>query len=204
MHIPFANRTADILIPAVAGLPKVMIKSVIDEFQCQFPKGFQELFKAFVLLSPRLVCVTCKSSCTFEEFKNSGVSFKESLIQIRPCRSAKWVNLTRLSYGIQQEAIVEALQPYGHVFQVKMDQYQGVYVSVQNILMEISKPIPSSIRVAEHWCNVFYQGQIPTCFAMSSIWQIVLVLKFLLLVLRRRMHLLLLLRLRLNWLERLQ
>ena len=109
--------------------------------------------------------MTCKSARAFEEFKNSGVSFRGSLIQIRPCRSAKWVNLTRLSYGIQQEAIVEALRPYGRVLQVKMDQYRGVYVGVRNILMEISQPIPSSIRVAEHWCNVFYPGQVPTCFA---------------------------------------
>lgn len=123
MRIPFANRTADVLIPAVAGQPKVTVKSVIDEFQRQFPEGFQELFEAFVLLSPRLVRVTCKSSRAFEEFKNSGVSFRGSLIQFKPCRSAKWVNLTRLSYGIQQEAIVEALQPYGRALQVKMDQY---------------------------------------------------------------------------------
>ena len=52
MRIPFANRTADVLIPAVAGQPKVTVKSVIDEFQQQFPEGFRELFEAFVLLFP--------------------------------------------------------------------------------------------------------------------------------------------------------
>lgn len=94
MRIPFANRTADVLIPAVAGQPKVTVKSVIDEFQRQFPEGFQELFEAFVLLSPRLVRVTCKSSRAFEEFKNSGVSFRGSLIQIKPCRSEKETRLS--------------------------------------------------------------------------------------------------------------
>ena len=166
MHIPFANWTADVVIPAVAGQPKETVKSVIDEFQHQFPEGFRELFEAFVLPSPRLVRVTCKSARAFEEFKNSGVSFRGSLIQIRPCRSAKWVNLTRLSYGIQQEAIVEALQPYGRVLQVKMDQYRGVYVGVRNILMEISKPIPSSITLVQ----CILSGPDSHLFCMSSIW----------------------------------
>ena len=166
MHIPFANWMADVVIPAVAGQPKETVKSVIDEFQHQFPEGFRELFEAFVLPSPRLVRVTCKSARAFEEFKNSGVSFRGSLIQIRPCRSAKWVNLTRLSYGIQQEAIVEAFQPYGRVLQVKMDQYRGVYVGVRNILMEISKPIPSSITLVQ----CILSGPDSHLFCMSSIW----------------------------------
>ena len=51
MHIPFANWTADVVIPAVAGQPKETVKSVIDEFQHQFPEGFRELFEAFVLPS---------------------------------------------------------------------------------------------------------------------------------------------------------
>jgi hypothetical protein len=73
--------------------------------------------------------------------------------------------LTRLSYGVPNEAIVEALRPYGKVLHIKMDSYQGVYVGVRNVLMEITVPIPSSIKVADHYCNIFYPGQIATCFA---------------------------------------
>ena len=58
-----------------------------------------------------------------------------------------------------------ALSPYGKILNVKMDSYQGVYVGVQNVLMEIATPIPSNIRIADHWCNVFYPGQVPTCFS---------------------------------------
>ena len=45
-----------------------------------------------------------------------------------------------------------------------MDTYKGVYVGVRNVLMEVTTPIPSSLKIAEHWVNVFYPGQTPTCF----------------------------------------
>ena len=45
-----------------------------------------------------------------------------------------------------------------------MDSYHGVYIGIRNILMEITKPIPSRLQVAGHWCNIFYPGQVPTCF----------------------------------------
>ena len=100
-----------------------------------------------------------------EEFCNLGLSFRGTPVVVRPCRKAKWVNVTRLSYGIPDDVIVDALRPYGQVINVKMDSYKGVYVGVRNVLMEITTPIPSSIRIADHWCNVFYPGQVPTCFS---------------------------------------
>ncbi|CAB4008094.1 Hypothetical predicted protein [Paramuricea clavata] len=45
-----------------------------------------------------------------------------------PVRTAKWVNITRLSYGIPIEAIADALKPYSKVIQIKMDSFHGVYV----------------------------------------------------------------------------
>ena len=51
------------------------------------------------------------------------------------------------------------------VLNVKMDTYKGVYVGVRNVLMEVTTPIPSSLKIAEHWVNVFYPGQTSTCFA---------------------------------------
>ena len=55
--------------------------------------------------------------------------------------------------------------PLGNIHTVKMDVYQGVYVGVPNVLMDISTPIPSSLNIADHWCNIFYPRQVATCFA---------------------------------------
>ena len=101
----------------------------------------------------------CRTRHNLEEVQNLGLTFRSARVTFHPCRTAKWVNVTRLSYGVPNEALQAALSPFGKILNVKMASYQGVYV-----LMEISTPIPSSVKIAEHWCNVFYPGQIPTCF----------------------------------------
>ena len=89
-------------------------------------------------------------------------------VTIRPCKTAKWVTLSRLSYGIPEDIICNALACYGRVIQVKMHSYRGVYIGTRMILMDISNPIPSRIRIAGHWCHIFYSGQIQTCFACDK------------------------------------
>ena len=165
MRIPFANRTADVDLPFTVGQPKITVKSIIDDFRSQLPSNFEGLFEAFVLLSPKKVRVTCRNNRALEDVCNLGLTYRNSLVTFRPCCSAKWVNITRLSYGIPNEAITAALTPYSKVLSIKMDAYKGVYIGVRNVLIEITTPIPSSICIAEHWCNAFYPGQTPICFA---------------------------------------
>ena len=51
-----------------------------------------------------------------------------------------------------------------------MYMYQGVYDGVRHVLMEIATPIPSTLRVAQHWCYVFYigHGTSEACFALAT------------------------------------
>ena len=103
---------------------------------------------------------TCLSTRALEDVCNLVLEFWNSPVPIKPCRLAKWVNVTRLSYGVPNDAIIEALRPFGKIHTIKMDVYQGIYVGVRNVLMDISAPIPSSLRIADHWCNIFYPGQL--------------------------------------------
>ena len=164
MRIPYANRTADVDLLAKPGQPKVTVKAVIDDFRAQLPSNFTDLFEAFVLLLPRQVRVTCRTPFELEEVGLLGLTFWQSPVTIRPCWAAKWVNVTQLSYGVPNEAPETVSKPYGKVLQVKMAMYKGVYDGICHVLMEVATPIPSTLRVAEHWCNVFYIGQTPTCF----------------------------------------
>ncbi|CAB4003789.1 zinc finger CCHC domain-containing 3-like [Paramuricea clavata] len=100
-----------------------------------------------------------------EEVCHLGLTFRDVCLTFNPVRTAKWVNITRLSYGIPNEAIADALNPYGKVIQIKMDSFHGVYVGVRQVLMELSKPIPSRFTIAAHSCNCFYVGQVQTCFS---------------------------------------
>jgi len=165
MKIPFANRTVDVDLPAVDGQNKITVKGIIDDFSRQLPSNFSALLEAFVLLSPRRVRVTCRTQTAMEEFCHLGLTFQSQAISVRPCKTAKWVSLSWLSYGIPEETIREVLAPFGRVIQVKMDSYRGVYVGTRNMLMDISKPIPSRVLIAGHWCHIYYNGQTPTCFA---------------------------------------
>ena len=155
----------DVELPFTVAQPKITVKSIIDDFRSQLPSNFEGLFEAFVFLSPKKVRVTCRNNRALEDVCNLGLTYRNSLVTFRPCRPAKWVNITRLSYGVPNEAITDSLTPYSKVLSIKMDAYKGVYIGVRNVLIEITTPIPSSIRIAEHWCNAFYPGQTPTCFA---------------------------------------
>jgi hypothetical protein len=165
MRIPFANRTADVDLPVIEGQPKVNVKAIVDSFRDQVPSNFEALFEAFVLLSPRKVRVTCRSTKTLEEVCHLGLTFRNSPVKFNPCRSAKWVQVTKLSYGVPNEALITALKPYGRIIDVKMDAYKGVHIGIRQVLIDISAPIPSLLRVADHWCHTYYPGQLPTCFA---------------------------------------
>ena len=105
----------------------------MEDFHRQTGDNFPKLFEAFVLLSPHKVRITCRTA----------------LNMVNPVRTAKWVNITRLSYGIPNEAIADALKPYGKVIQIKMDSFHGVYIGVRQVLMELSKPI------AVDYCSSF-------------------------------------------------
>ena len=87
------------------------------------PDNFEALFEAFVLLSPRKVGVTCRSMRALEDVCHLGLEFRNSPVTIKPCRSAKWVNITRLSYGVPNDAIIEAPRPFGKLHTVKIDVY---------------------------------------------------------------------------------
>ena len=93
--VPFANRTADVDLPFSDGQARVTVKVVIDDFKAQMPEYFTDVLEAFVLLSPRLVRVTCRNARNLEDFSN--LTCRASPVIVRPCRTAKWVNLTRLS-----------------------------------------------------------------------------------------------------------
>lgn len=169
MKIPYANRTIDIDLPQGKGSPKIAVKEVVDDFFAQLKDNFNSLFEAVVMMSPRTARVTCKTARATEEVMNLGLTFRNCPLNIRPCKSGKWVHITRLSYGVPSEAISEALQPYGKVIAVNMDTYRNVYLGVRNVLVDIHSPIPSRLRISDHFCHIFYQGQPKTCFACNKV-----------------------------------
>ena len=110
-NIPYSNWTIDVLLPQLAFEDnlRVTVKGIIDDFHGQLNDNFNTLLEAFVLLTPQRVCVTCKSLRALDEFRSLGLTFRGIPINtFLPCSRFRWVNVTRLSYGISDE-VVKAL-----------------------------------------------------------------------------------------------
>ena len=96
MRIPFANRTADVDLPAVQGQPKVTVRAVIDAFRDQVPHDFETLRGFRITVASEGVYYVSFSSC-LKEVIHLGLAFRNSSVTFHPCRTAKWVNITCLS-----------------------------------------------------------------------------------------------------------
>ena len=101
------------------------------------------------------VCVTCKSARKLEIAENVGFVVCGLPAKFQAISSFKCVNVTCLSYGVPDEALRTALEPFGHIKLIKHEQYSNVYTGVRNILMDITSPIPARLRIAGH-CGVQY------------------------------------------------
>ncbi len=112
--------------------------------------------------------MTCKSSRKLEVFVSTGFLVRGTPADFKPLSTFKWVHISRLSYGIPEEAVRQALAPYGNIRLFKLEQYSNIYTGVRQVLMEIQKDIPARLQVAGHHCVVHYKGQKRICFSCGK------------------------------------
>lgn len=161
--IPFVNRTCDIILSDHLDAKDINVREVIDELRSQCD-SFTDMFEAVVFMAPGRFRLTCKSSRKLEAAEQMGLLVRGWPVEFRPISTFKWVNITRLSYGIPEVEISKVLEPYGRIKIIKSEQYSNVYTGVRNVLMEVRHDIPARIRIAGHWCFVHYKGQKKLCF----------------------------------------
>ena len=161
--IPFVNRTCDIILSDHLDAKDINVREVIDELRSQCD-SFTDMFEAVVFMAPGRFRLTCKSSRKLEAAEQMGLLVCGWPVEFRPISTFKWVNITRLSYGIPEVEISRTLEPYGRIKIIKSEQYSNVYTGVRNVLMEVRHDIPARIRIAGHWCFVHYKGQKKLCF----------------------------------------
>ena len=168
MSIPYANRTATVTIPALALVDKPRLKQncsdFINEISEQWPIVWRAFFEGFVWLSNEKIRVTFCSPNHMEDIINQGISFRGHPVEISPVTTKKWVTVLRLAYGIPDAEVAYALSQYGEVVKVKSETHMAVNSGVRSVLMDITTPIPSQMRIRGHMCLIFYRGQTRTCF----------------------------------------
>ena len=161
--IPYINKTVDVIISEHIEARTVNVREIIDEFRGQVDE-YTSFFEAVVFMGPGRFRVTFKSACKMGIAMHAGLIVRGYPVEFKSVSPYKWVNVTRLSYGIPEVAIHETLGPYGNIRLVKSEIYSNIYTGVRQVLMEVRKDIPTRIHIAGHWCFTHYRGQKRTCF----------------------------------------
>jgi hypothetical protein len=164
--IPFVNRTADVILHSEIEARDVNVREVIEDFRGQLD-SYTDIFQAVVLMAPGRYRVTFKSARKLEVAENFGFTVRGFPVTFKPVSLYKWVNITRLSYGVPDEEISKVLSVYGPIKLIKSEQYLQIYTGVRNVLMEVRTAIPARIRIAGHWCAIYYKGQKRVCFSCN-------------------------------------
>ncbi len=165
--IPFINRSVDFLLSDQIEAHDVNVREVIDDIRGQF-EDYLSTFEAVVLISPGRYRVTCKSSRKLAIVEEAGFTVRGLPITFRSISSLTWVNVSRLSFGVPEEAVCSAFEPYGTIRLIKSEQYAHLYTGVRHLLMDIRADIPARLRISGHYCVVHYKGQKKICFSCSK------------------------------------
>ena len=169
MSIPYANRSAIAVIPALAvsEQPKVTLDEVLEDFHGQYePLG--KYFFCVQFISSKKLRITFNSAPLMEDCLSAGLSLRGFPLEPQPISSKKWVSVQRLAIGIPIDAATRILGKYGKVFAAKHEVKRGIYTGTISVLMDVQKNIPSALRIRGHTCLIFYRGQIRTCFRCQS------------------------------------
>ena len=161
--IPYINKRVDVILSEHIEARTVNVREIIDEFHRQVD-DYTSIFEAIVFMAPGRFRVTFKSARKMEISMNTCLVVRGFPVEFKSASPYKWVNITRLSYGIPEVAIQEVLSPYGKIRQIKSEVYSNIYTGVRHVLMEIRNDIPTRLHIAGHWCFVNYRGQKRTCF----------------------------------------
>jgi hypothetical protein len=106
----------------------------------------------------------CKETRHAEVLLHSGLTFRSHPVTFVPAPNTQWVKLTRVVYGTTENAIKSRMGDYGKVLKIRRELIHGIGISTYSVKMEISKPIPSRLTIANFPVNVFYRGQVQQCF----------------------------------------
>ena len=158
--IPHLNKMVDILLSERIDARTVNVREVIDDLRGQV-EDYTAVFEAVVLMAPGRFRVTFKSSRKMEVTENSGLLVRGLPVDFVPVSQFKWVNVTRLSYGIPDVEIRKVLEASGAIRPIKSEVYSLIYTGVRHVLMEVRENI---LKIAGHWCFVHYRGQKRVCF----------------------------------------
>jgi hypothetical protein len=165
--VPFAARALVGTIPDAvmknAATAPVTLKEMIEDFLRQLPEC-STMIENIMQSGASTFVLHCREGRHAEVLLHSGLTFRSHHVKLVPAPNTQWVKLTRVVYGTTENAIKSRLSDYGKVLKIRRELVHGIGISVYSVKMEVGKPIPSRIVIANYPVNVFYRGQVQQCF----------------------------------------
>ena len=165
MAVPYSNRSALCTIPelCIRGKPQVTEAELRKSF-LSVANPLKSMFACIQLLSANQVRFCFTSSRKMEDVMNTGLVFRGHPLTLGPIHSKKWVTVRRLAYGTPHEFVRTALAPYGTVATIRPEIVDQVATGTLFAYVDITKDIPSRLRIRGHNCVIWYREQPRTCF----------------------------------------
>ena len=163
--VPLPDRVALLTLPEMAmkGKGRIRPEEVWDALTEKF-SPLEEKFSQIQYIRQDRFRVWCSSAEVLEDVISTGVELRGHPVVITPYQSRSWVTITHLPYGLIEADIRRALAPFGKVYEVAFVCFRKVRTGIVKVRMDISKTIPTRLRVCGHAGLVFHQGQTRTCF----------------------------------------
>ena len=165
MAVPYSNRSALCTIPELClrGKPHVTEAELRRSFQA-VANPLKSAFACIQLLSANEIRFCFTSPRKMEDVINTGLSFRGHPLTLGPIHSKKWVTIRRLAYGTPVEFVRKALAPYGETSTVRPEIIDSVATGTLFAHIDLTKDIPSRVRIRGHNCVIWYRDQPRTCF----------------------------------------
>ena len=165
MAVPFSNWSA------LCTLPELCLRSKPPFTEAELRRSFLTVanplhtaFACIQLLSANEVRFCCTSTRKLEDVMNTGLNFRGHPLTVGPIHTKKWVTIWRVAYATPHNFVRQALAPYDEVDSIRPEIIDKVATGTLFGQVDITKDIPSKLRIRGHNCIIWYRDQPRTFF----------------------------------------
>lgn len=158
MSIPYANRSAVALVPALAlrEKDKINLGEVPEDFNGQY-EPLNSYFYCAQFISSKKLRITFNSAALMEDCLSAGLSLRGLPLEPQPISNKKWFSVQHLAIGIPLRPPPPSSGNMGK-FSQQNAKPRGIYTGTLSIPMEVQCNISSVLCIRGNTCLIFLPG----------------------------------------------